>query len=282
MREAGLLQVALLKRSCPRVESQLVAEMLCTVTCIQGRSTMDNLKGRKQLRLVAAKAFLESARWAQGAAVALQPWQQPGDVGRGPGIPEATGCPEWSWATLQSTGDQRALSSLSKGLRRGGREPTAAQLCGEDWLGRLEASLRRGTSTCGWQGCFPAAAVPRGGGVASSLGPAPAPSGPAMCFQVRGPCVQQRPGDAGHAALLERLATAAVLGRQQEEGQGGRAEGHQYHQQDGEQEAGAQGRGPGLRSLRAGVCPAATRARGPGGRAPSSGPLGLPHARAFL
>ncbi|KAM5140139.1 cilia- and flagella-associated protein 46 [Callospermophilus lateralis] len=45
------------------VESQLVAEMLCTATCIQGRSIMENLKGRKQLRLVAAKAFVESARF---------------------------------------------------------------------------------------------------------------------------------------------------------------------------------------------------------------------------
>uniref|UniRef100_I3N1T0 Cilia and flagella associated protein 46 n=1 Tax=Ictidomys tridecemlineatus TaxID=43179 RepID=I3N1T0_ICTTR len=46
------------------VETQLVAEMLCTATCIQGRSIMENLKGRKQLRLVAAKAFVESARCA--------------------------------------------------------------------------------------------------------------------------------------------------------------------------------------------------------------------------
>ena len=39
-----------------------MAEMLCTATAIQGRSIMENLKGRKQLRLVAAKAFTESAR----------------------------------------------------------------------------------------------------------------------------------------------------------------------------------------------------------------------------
>uniref|UniRef100_A0A2K6L4M5 Cilia and flagella associated protein 46 n=1 Tax=Rhinopithecus bieti TaxID=61621 RepID=A0A2K6L4M5_RHIBE len=44
-------------------ESRLVAEMLCTATSIQGRSVMENLKGRKQLRLVAAKAFTESARF---------------------------------------------------------------------------------------------------------------------------------------------------------------------------------------------------------------------------
>ncbi|XP_013358484.1 PREDICTED: cilia- and flagella-associated protein 46 isoform X2 [Chinchilla lanigera] len=45
------------------VEAQLVAEILCTASCIKGRSIMENLKGRKQLRLAAAKAFLESARF---------------------------------------------------------------------------------------------------------------------------------------------------------------------------------------------------------------------------
>ncbi|ELW67298.1 hypothetical protein TREES_T100016876 [Tupaia chinensis] len=45
------------------VETRLVAEMLCTAACIQGRSIMENLKGRKQLRLAAAKAFVESARF---------------------------------------------------------------------------------------------------------------------------------------------------------------------------------------------------------------------------
>ncbi|XP_017369055.1 cilia- and flagella-associated protein 46 isoform X2 [Cebus imitator] len=45
------------------VESQLVAEMLCTAAVVQGRSIMENLKGQKQLRLVAAKAFMESARF---------------------------------------------------------------------------------------------------------------------------------------------------------------------------------------------------------------------------
>nr|XP_039321178.1 cilia- and flagella-associated protein 46 isoform X3 [Saimiri boliviensis boliviensis] len=45
------------------VESQLVAEMLCTAAAVQGRSIMENLKGQKQLRLVAAKAFMESARF---------------------------------------------------------------------------------------------------------------------------------------------------------------------------------------------------------------------------
>lgn len=48
--------------SVSRVEAQLVAEMLSTAACTQGRSVMENLKGRRQLRLVAAKAFLESVR----------------------------------------------------------------------------------------------------------------------------------------------------------------------------------------------------------------------------
>lgn len=39
-----------------------MAEMLSTAAGIQGRSIMENLKGRKQVRLVAAKAFMESAR----------------------------------------------------------------------------------------------------------------------------------------------------------------------------------------------------------------------------
>uniref|UniRef100_A0A8C8Y3Z7 Cilia and flagella associated protein 46 n=1 Tax=Panthera leo TaxID=9689 RepID=A0A8C8Y3Z7_PANLE len=45
------------------VETQLVAEMLSTTACIQGRSIMENLKGRKQLRLAAARSFMESARF---------------------------------------------------------------------------------------------------------------------------------------------------------------------------------------------------------------------------
>ena len=50
--------------SVPRVETQLVAEMLSTTACIQGRSILGNLKGRKQLRLAAARSFMESARCA--------------------------------------------------------------------------------------------------------------------------------------------------------------------------------------------------------------------------
>ncbi|XP_058527647.1 cilia- and flagella-associated protein 46 [Ochotona princeps] len=45
------------------VEARLMAEMLSTAAGIQGRSIMENLKGRKQVRLVAAKAFMESARF---------------------------------------------------------------------------------------------------------------------------------------------------------------------------------------------------------------------------
>uniref|UniRef100_A0A9L0ID61 Cilia and flagella associated protein 46 n=1 Tax=Equus asinus TaxID=9793 RepID=A0A9L0ID61_EQUAS len=45
------------------VEAQLMAEMLSTTACTQGRSILENLRGRKQLRLPAAKAFLESARF---------------------------------------------------------------------------------------------------------------------------------------------------------------------------------------------------------------------------
>uniref|UniRef100_A0A287BAS2 Cilia and flagella associated protein 46 n=1 Tax=Sus scrofa TaxID=9823 RepID=A0A287BAS2_PIG len=52
-----------LRSSLSRAEAQLVAEMLSTAACIQGRSIMDNLKGRKQLRLTAAKAFMEGARF---------------------------------------------------------------------------------------------------------------------------------------------------------------------------------------------------------------------------
>ncbi|XP_049501881.1 cilia- and flagella-associated protein 46 isoform X1 [Panthera uncia] len=52
-----------LLRMFSRVETQLVAEMLSTTACIQGRSIMENLKGRKQLRLAAARSFMESARF---------------------------------------------------------------------------------------------------------------------------------------------------------------------------------------------------------------------------
>ncbi|XP_076982551.1 cilia- and flagella-associated protein 46 isoform X2 [Tamandua tetradactyla] len=44
-------------------EARLVAEMLSAAASTQGRSLMENLQGRKQLRLAAAKAFVESARF---------------------------------------------------------------------------------------------------------------------------------------------------------------------------------------------------------------------------
>ncbi|XP_021083734.1 cilia- and flagella-associated protein 46 isoform X2 [Mesocricetus auratus] len=50
-------------RSFDTTDAKLAAEMLCTASCIQGRSIMENLKGRKQLRLAAAKVFVESARF---------------------------------------------------------------------------------------------------------------------------------------------------------------------------------------------------------------------------
>ncbi|KAM7074050.1 cilia- and flagella-associated protein 46 isoform 1-T1 [Molossus nigricans] len=45
------------------VQAQLAAEMLSTSACIQGRSIMENLKGQKQLRLAATKAFIEGVRF---------------------------------------------------------------------------------------------------------------------------------------------------------------------------------------------------------------------------
>ncbi|XP_043407703.1 cilia- and flagella-associated protein 46 isoform X3 [Chelonia mydas] len=39
-------------------------EMLSTAVCIQGRSIMENLAGKKHLRLAASKAFVQSARYA--------------------------------------------------------------------------------------------------------------------------------------------------------------------------------------------------------------------------
>nr|KAF6455331.1 cilia and flagella associated protein 46 [Rousettus aegyptiacus] len=54
--------IGLLRPTSP-VQAQLVAEMLSTTACVQGRSIMENLKGQTQLRLVAAKAFAESVRF---------------------------------------------------------------------------------------------------------------------------------------------------------------------------------------------------------------------------
>ncbi|XP_037661046.1 cilia- and flagella-associated protein 46 [Choloepus didactylus] len=50
-------------RTLAPTEARLVAEMLSAAACTQGRSIMENLKGRKQLRLTAAKAFADSARF---------------------------------------------------------------------------------------------------------------------------------------------------------------------------------------------------------------------------
>uniref|UniRef100_A0A8C2M7R7 CFAP46 n=1 Tax=Cricetulus griseus TaxID=10029 RepID=A0A8C2M7R7_CRIGR len=50
-------------RSFDEIDAKLAAEILCTVASIQGRSIMENMKGRKQLRLAAAKVFVESARF---------------------------------------------------------------------------------------------------------------------------------------------------------------------------------------------------------------------------
>uniref|UniRef100_H0XQW3 Cilia and flagella associated protein 46 n=1 Tax=Otolemur garnettii TaxID=30611 RepID=H0XQW3_OTOGA len=48
-------------------EARLVAEMLCMASCVKGRSILESLKGRKHLRLSAARAFLESARFGGNA-----------------------------------------------------------------------------------------------------------------------------------------------------------------------------------------------------------------------
>lgn len=62
----GLLPTARVPRciSLCRVQAQLVAEVLSSTACVQGMSLMENLKGRKWLRLAAAKAFTEGVRCA--------------------------------------------------------------------------------------------------------------------------------------------------------------------------------------------------------------------------
>lgn len=62
----GLLPMARVPRriSLCRVQAQLVAEVLSSTACVQGMSLMENLKGRKRLRLAAAKAFTEGVRCA--------------------------------------------------------------------------------------------------------------------------------------------------------------------------------------------------------------------------
>ncbi|KAM5271866.1 cilia- and flagella-associated protein 46 [Ctenodactylus gundi] len=73
-RQAMQMGVKFLRTLGP-VEAQLVAEMLCTASCIRGRSIAENLKGRKQLRQAAAKAFFESIRFggvAGSSALVMQ------------------------------------------------------------------------------------------------------------------------------------------------------------------------------------------------------------------
>lgn len=85
--------------SVPRVEVQLLAEMLSLVACTQGRSIMENLKGRKQLRLAAAKAFIESARCAlalEGHSPWVEMWGPQCMVLRGD-CPEAHPSPGALW-----------------------------------------------------------------------------------------------------------------------------------------------------------------------------------------
>lgn len=55
-----------------RVQAQLVAEMLSSTACVQGRSLMENLKGRKWLRLAAAKAFTEGVRCGTRSGLPLR------------------------------------------------------------------------------------------------------------------------------------------------------------------------------------------------------------------
>lgn len=77
----------------PRSNAKLAAEMLCMVSCIQGRSIMENLKGRKQLRLAAAKAFVESARYATGRGEDRLAWLSIGGS-------QACVVPPWCYGTL--------------------------------------------------------------------------------------------------------------------------------------------------------------------------------------
>uniref|UniRef100_A0A8C0QJ92 Cilia and flagella associated protein 46 n=1 Tax=Chelonoidis abingdonii TaxID=106734 RepID=A0A8C0QJ92_CHEAB len=47
-----------------QLDDAVLQEMLSTAACIQGRSIMENLAGKKHLRLAASKAFVQSARYA--------------------------------------------------------------------------------------------------------------------------------------------------------------------------------------------------------------------------
>lgn len=63
-------------------------------------------------------------------------------------------------------------------------------------------------------------------------------SRPATPFQVWGHCKEQRAGDGGRKAVLEHLASVAVLGGHQEENQERPAADHPHHQQDRSEKAG--------------------------------------------
>ncbi|KAM9549280.1 cilia- and flagella-associated protein 46 isoform 2-T2 [Guaruba guarouba] len=51
-------------KKCEMPGNRVRQEMLSTTACIQGKSIMENLSGRKHLRVAASKAFVQSARYA--------------------------------------------------------------------------------------------------------------------------------------------------------------------------------------------------------------------------
>uniref|UniRef100_A0A8B9MAG4 Cilia- and flagella-associated protein 46 n=1 Tax=Accipiter nisus TaxID=211598 RepID=A0A8B9MAG4_9AVES len=51
-------------KKCEMPGNRLRQEMLSTTACIQGKSIMENLSGRKHLRVAASQAFVQSARYA--------------------------------------------------------------------------------------------------------------------------------------------------------------------------------------------------------------------------
>lgn len=79
---------------------------------------------------------------------------------------------------------------------------------------------------------------PEAAGVAVAAG-CQLPSRSGTAFQVWGHGGEQHPGDAGRAALLERLAAVPVLCGQQADVQEHHPEDRQHHQQDGSEKAGA-------------------------------------------
>ena len=126
--------------SVSRVEVQLLAEMLSLVACTQGRSIMENLKGRKQLRLAAAKAYIESARcalaledhspWVEmwGPRCVVRPTPPRGPCGQGHLLPLAV--------TPQST--PRVPGSMSGWTRMGPRNRERRVVWGHSVTAREE------------------------------------------------------------------------------------------------------------------------------------------------